>query len=91
MTEPALDLAIIVAILSSYRNIVIPDSMIVFGEVGLTGEVRAVSMAEQRVSEAEKMGYETCIMPAVNCKNMKTQGIKLIGITNIKEIISYIK
>ena len=91
VTEPALDLAIIVAILSSYRNIVIPDSMIVFGEVGLTGEVRAVSMAEQRVSEAEKMGYETCIMPAVNCKNMKTQGIKLIGITNIKEIISYIK
>lgn len=91
ITEPALDLAIIVAILSSYRNIIIDDSTIVFGEVGLTGEVRAVSMAEQRVSEAEKMGYETIIMPEVNCKNIKTNGIKLIGIKNIKEIISYIK
>lgn len=91
VTEPALDLAIIVAILSSYRNLVIDDSTIVFGEVGLTGEVRAVSMAEQRVLEAEKMGYETCIMPAVNCKNIKTNGMKLIGITNIKEIIHYIK
>ena len=48
-------------------------------------------MAEQRVLEAEKMGYETCIMPAVNCKNIKTNGMKLIGITNIKEIIHYIK
>lgn len=91
VTEPALDLAIIVAILSSYRNLVIDDSTIVFGEVGLTGEVRAVSMAEQRVLEAEKMGYETCIMPAVNCKNIKTNGMKLIGITNIKEILHYIK
>lgn len=91
VTEPALDLAIIVAILSSYRNLVIDDTTIVFGEVGLTGEVRAVSMAEQRVLEAEKMGYETCIMPAVNCKNIKTNGMKLIGITNIKEIIHYIK
>ena len=91
VTEPALDLAIIVAILSIYRNLVIDDTTIVFGEVGLTGEVRAVSMAEQRVLEAEKMGYETCIMPAVNCKNIKTNGMKLIGITNIKEIIHYIK
>ncbi|SES73595.1 DNA repair protein RadA [[Clostridium] polysaccharolyticum] len=91
VTEPALDLAIIAAVLSSYRNLVIDDGMIIFGEVGLTGEVRAVSMAEQRVLEAEKMGYETCIMPAVNCKSMKTSHMKLIGITNIKEIINYIK
>ncbi len=91
VTEPALDLAIIVAILSSYRNLVISDATIVFGEVGLTGEVRAVSMAEQRVSEAEKMGYETCIMPAVNCKNIHTSSMKLIGITNIKELIHCIK
>lgn len=91
VTEPALDLAIIVAILSSYRNIVIDDTTIIFGEVGLTGEVRAVNMAEQRVIEAEKMGYETCIMPAVNCKHIKTNGMKLIGINNIREIINYIK
>lgn len=91
ITEPALDLAIVVAILSSYRNLVIPDTTIVFGEVGLTGEVRAVSMAEQRVAEAEKMGYETCILPAVNCKNITTKGLKLIGVNNIREVINYIK
>lgn len=91
VTEPALDLAIVVAIISSYRNLVIDDKTIIFGEVGLTGEVRAVNMAEQRVAEAEKMGYEICIMPAVNCKNMITKSIKLIGIQNIREIMNYIK
>lgn len=91
VTEPALDLAIIVAIISSYRNLVIDDKTIIFGEVGLTGEVRAVNMAEQRVIEAEKMGYETCIMPAVNCKNITAKKIQLIGIQNIREIMNYIK
>lgn len=90
VTEPALDLAIVAAILSSYRNLVIPDDCIVFGEVGLTGEVRAVSMAEQRVMEAEKMGYSKCILPAANCKNLANTGIKLAGIRNIRELLSFL-
>ncbi len=88
INEPALDLAIILAILSSYKNKAVGNRTIAFGEVGLTGEVRAVSMAEQRVSDAIKMGYETCILPYVNRESIKANGIQLIGIKNIKELVN---
>ena len=89
--EPALDLAIVAAILSSYRNKVVDDNTIVFGEVGLTGEVRAVTMAEQRVIEAEKMGYSLCIMPLANCKHIETSNIRIVGISHVREILDYIR
>jgi len=66
INEPALDLAIVMALISSYKNRALSSKTLVFGEVGLTGEVRAVSMAEQRVNDAKKMGYEICILPQVN-------------------------
>lgn len=92
ITEPALDLAIVAAILSSYRNISINDKTIVFGEVGLTGEIRAVNLADQRVAEAAKMGFETCILPKANEGSIKVNtGMKLIGVKNIQEIMHYIK
>ena len=84
--EPALDLAIVLAIMSSYKNRSLENKTLVFGEIGLTGEVRAVNMAEQRVSEAEKMGFTTCILPVGNVKNIKKANIKLIGISNIHEL-----
>lgn len=90
ITEPALDLAIVAALISSYRNHALDERTIVFGEVGLTGEVRAVSMAEQRVLEAEKMGYNVCILPQVNKENIRKSQIKLIGIKNIRQILEYI-
>lgn len=86
INEPALDLAIIIAILSSYKNRALDNSTIVFGEVGLTGEVRAVNMAEQRVIEAEKMGFDVCILPQVNKENIKNSKIKLMGVRNIREL-----
>mgnify|MGYP000744923090 FL=1 len=61
--EPAIDLGIVAAIISSYKNRVIDEETLIFGEVGLSGEVRGVSQAQQRVKEAEKMGFTTCIMP----------------------------
>ena len=84
MNEPAIDLGIAMAVVSSYKNKAIDEKTIVFGEVGLSGEVRAVSMPEQRVSEARKLGFETCIIPEV-CKDMvkSIQGIKVIGVKNI--------
>ncbi|MDD5934294.1 MAG: DNA repair protein RadA [Clostridiales bacterium] len=88
INEPALDLAIVSAILSSYRNKSLNSKTIVFGEVGLTGEVRAVSMAEQRVLDAKKMGYEVCVLPQVNKEHIKVNGIKLLGIRNIRELNS---
>lgn len=90
INEPALDLAIVAVILSSYRNRALPTKVLVFGEVGLTGEVRAVNMAEQRVSEAAKLGFEVCILPHVNKKTISIQGMKLIGIRNIRELLDYV-
>lgn len=86
ITEPALDLAVILSILSSYKNKPVSSKTVVFGEVGLTGEVRAVSNAAQRVYEAAKLGYDTCILPAVCVENIKNTNIKLIGIKNVKEL-----
>lgn len=88
INEPALDLAIVLAILSSYKNKALDSKTIVFGEIGLTGEVRAVNMAEQRVIEASKMGYNVCVLPQVNKENIINPNIKLIGVKNIREIIN---
>lgn len=88
MNEPAIDLGIVMAIVSSYKNKAIDEKTIVFGEVGLSGEVRAVSMPEQRVAEAKKLGFETCIMPEVSKDMVKgVQGIKVIGVKNIGDAI----
>lgn len=89
MAEPAIDLGIVLAILSSYRNRPIPDKTVAFGEVGLSGEIRAVSMPEQRVLEAKKLGFEVCIIPAV-CGPMvqKISGVKIIEAANLGEAIS---
>ncbi len=85
VTEPALDLALVMAFISSFKNRVISPDTIVFGEVGLAGEVRAISQAEQRVAEAKKLGFKKVIMPAVSLKNIKEDGIELVGVNNIKE------
>jgi DNA repair protein RadA/Sms len=91
ITEPALDLAVVTAILSSYKNVALDNRTVLFGEVGLTGEIRAVNMAEQRVTEAAKMGFEICILPQANKEHIKTSGIKLIGVKNIQEIMGMLK
>jgi DNA repair protein RadA/Sms len=93
INEPALDLALVAAILSSYRNQPLGEGVILFGEVGLTGEVRAVSQAEQRIAEAAKLGYERCILPQANANSLEKewQGkIKLSGIKTIRELLGYI-
>ena len=90
--EPALDLGIILALLTSYRNQSLDDETICFGEVGLAGEVRAVNMAEQRVLEAAKLGFKRCILPKVNCRQLaltkeQTRGLELVGIESIHELL----
>lgn len=89
MSEPAIDLGIIMALASSYRDRAIDEKTICFGEVGLSGEVRAVNMAGQRVAEARKLGFTTCILPKVCIPGLTdTKGIKIIGVENIQEAIS---
>ncbi len=88
INEPAIDLGIVMALVSSYRNLPIDEKTIVFGEVGLSGEVRAVNMPEQRVAEAKKLGFETCIMPEVSVGVVKgIKGIKIIGVNTINDAI----
>ena len=88
MNEPAIDLGIILAIVSSYKDKVIDEKTIVFGEVGLSGEVRGISMAEQRIMEAKKLGFQRVIYPKV-CENERTRikGIELVGVSNVREAI----
>ena len=88
MNEPAVDLGIVMAVVSSYKNQPIDEKTIVFGEVGLSGEVRAVNMPEQRVAEAKKLGFTTCIMPEVSREVVKNiKGIKIIGVKTINEAL----
>lgn len=92
INEPALDLGIVAALLSSYRNQALDSGTICFGEVGLVGEVRAVNMAEQRVLEAAKLGFQRCILPEVNKKQLEIpkeslKGMQLIGIHTVHEVL----
>ena len=91
MTEPAIDLGICLAIVSSAKDIVIPDNVKVFGEVGLSGEIRAVNMAGQRVQEAKKLGFGTVVLPEV-CRSSvgKVEGINLVYVSQIRDAIGYI-
>ena len=87
VNEPALDLPIVMALLSSYTNKPLGEKTICFGEVGLTGEIRGVSQAEQRVAEAKQLGYETVILPKVNVKAASGVGLKIVGVGHISELM----
>lgn len=91
MTEPAIDLALILAVVSSYKDISVDAKTIVFGEVGLSGEIRAVNMAQQRVQEAKKLGFTTVLMPEVSRKSVSNmQGIRVVGFKTVREAVQYI-
>ena len=91
MNEPAIDLGIVMALASSFRDIAVDEKTICIGEVGLSGEVRAVSMAQQRVTEARKLGFETCILPKVSISGLTDmKDIKIVGVGTILEAIGQI-
>jgi len=92
MNEPAIDLGIVMALVSSYKDKAIDEKTMVFGEIGLSGEVRGVSMAEQRVMEAKKLGFETVILPQVCMKSVeKVTGLRLIGVKNLRDAVNSIR
>lgn len=91
LQEPALDLGLVMAIVSSYKNRAIDDKTVVFGEVGLSGEVRAVSMTQQRVQEAKKLGFTHCIVPRSSMEGVsKIKGIKITGVATVRDAIELI-
>lgn len=95
MTEPAIDLGIAMAVVSSFRNKPVEEKLIVFGEIGLSGEVRSVSMAEQRIAEAAKLGFTSCILPRSAEETLRTsgsmiKGIAIKGVSSVQEAIRLI-
>ena len=89
IAEPSLDAAVAVAIASSYKNVAVSADTVVFGEIGLTGEIRAVSMAERRVAEAAKLGFKCCIVPPANYKEAsRVKNISVIGVSSVEELLS---
>lgn len=87
ITEPAADLAVILAVASSFRNISLDAQTVVMGEVGLTGEVRMVSRVDVRISEAANMGFKKFVIPTGNLAGLKMrkQGLQIIGVSNVIE------
>ena len=88
IAEPAIDLGVVLACTSSYKNVSIPQDVVAIGEVGLTGEVRAVNMIEKRIKEAEKLGFKKIIIPESNRKLLKDNfKLDIISVKNINEAI----
>lgn len=90
--ENACDLGIVCAIISCYLNKPLPEDMTFFGEVGLTGELRTVSMAQRRLYESKKMGFKRCMMPFDALGSIeKTDGIGIVSVRNLGDVVAYIK
>ena len=89
LSEPATDLAIVAAVISSFKDKVLEDGVVIFGEVGLTGEVRSVSFVEQRIHEAIKLGFKKCIIPKGNLEQT-VSGIELIAVENVEEMLNHL-
>ena len=92
ISEPAADLGIIATVASSYKNVPIPQSTVVMGEVGLTGEVRRINLIEKRLKEAEKLGFKACIIPENNKKVLKDNyKLDIMGVKSIGDMLRILK
>ena len=93
LDEPAVDLAVAMALVSGVRDFPIPDDMVIFGEIGLSGEVRSIPRILERVKEAERLGFKTCVVPKSCVKQLSSlqDSIEIIGISNLKTAISLLR
>jgi DNA repair protein RadA/Sms len=88
ITEPAIDLAIVLAITSSFRNKPLNTGLVAIGEVGLSGEIRSISQIDKRVLEAKRLGFTTCVVPASNKSSLEgVDGINIIYAQSVDEAI----
>lgn len=91
LNEPAMDLALVLAVISSYKDVPVSEKTIVFGEVGLSGEVRAVSMVQQRIQEAKKLGFTKAVLPKSSLEQVKNiTGIELAGVATVRDALRVI-
>jgi DNA repair protein RadA/Sms len=87
VVEPAVDLGAVTSIHSSLHNVSLDPSIVVVGEVGLAGEVRAVTGCEMRLKEIAKMGFKKCIVPKSNLKNLRHDGLEVVGVKSVEECL----
>lgn len=87
LDEPAVDLAVAMALVSSLKDVPISETAVAFGEIGLAGEIRSVSHAQSRVNEAIRLGFKTVVVPYYNLKNIKKQdeSVRVIGVKSVRE------
>ena len=91
ITEPGADLAVILAMVSSLRNKPLPEKLVVFGEVGLAGEVRPVQRGQERLREAAKLGFTQAIIPKANAPKQKITGMEIIAVERVEEAVNRVR
>jgi DNA repair protein RadA/Sms len=91
INEPAADLPLLLAIVSSFKNRAMPDKLVVFGEVGLAGEIRPVQRGQERLKEAAKLGFTRAIVPAANKPKQGIAGMEIIAIERLQEAVDYLR
>jgi DNA repair protein RadA/Sms len=89
--EPAVDLAALLAIDSSFKNRALPAKLVVFGEVGLAGEIRPVQRGQERLREAAKLGFRTVLCPAANRPKQGIPGLEVVAVERIDQAISWLR
>lgn len=87
VAEPALDLAVVLAILSSFKNKPLPNKLAVCGEIGLSGEIRTIQKGQDRIKEAAKLGFTTIIVPKANAPREKINGVEIIAHENLEQVV----
>ena len=91
ITEPAADLAVMLAIVSSMRNRAMPAGLVVFGELGLAGEVRPAPRGQERLKEAAKLGFSKAVIPAANAPKRTFEGMEVHAVTNLEQALQIIR
>jgi DNA repair protein RadA/Sms len=91
ITEPAADLAVLLAIISSLKNKALPDKLIVFGEVGLAGEVRPAPRGQERLKEAAKLGFTRALVPEANRPRQAIAGMQVIAVSRVEEAVEKLR
>jgi DNA repair protein RadA/Sms len=91
INEPAADLPLLLAIVSSFKNKAMPDKLVVFGEVGLAGEIRPVQRGQERLREAAKLGFTLAIVPSANKPKQAIAGMEIIGVERLQEAVTYLR
>ncbi len=91
IVEPAADLAVLLAIVSSLRNRPLPPKLVVFGEIGLAGEVRPAPRGQERLREAAKLGFTRAVIPKANTPKQPIEGMEVIGVDRVADAVAQLR